>query len=77
MFLNIILFVSNDSGILFDKIKKHDGKFSYMVYIKEIKLLTRFVSFIEYDNYMMKPFKLYLFEDEDTSRKKIRLQISE
>jgi hypothetical protein len=48
-----------------------------MIYIKEIKLLTRFVSFIEYDNYMKKAFKLYLFEDEDTSRKKIRLQITE
>lgn len=65
------------SGILFDKTKKHDGKFSYMVYIKEIKLLTRFVSFVEYENYMKQPFKLYLFEDEDTSRKKIRLQIVE
>ena len=65
------------SGILFDKIKKRDDKFSYMVYIKEIKLLTRFVSFAEYENYMKQPFKLYLFEDEETTRKKIRLQIVE
>jgi hypothetical protein len=65
------------SGIIFDKTKKNDSRYSYMIYIKEIKLLTRFVSFIEYDNYMKKAFKLYLFEDEDTSRKKIRLQISE
>jgi hypothetical protein len=65
------------SGIIFDKTKKNDGRHSYMVYIKEIKLLTRFVSFMEYENYMKQPFKLYLFEDEDTSRKKIRLQIVE
>jgi hypothetical protein len=65
------------SGIIFDKTKKKDRRYTYMVYIKEIKLLTRFVSFIEYDNYMKKSFTLYLFEDEDTSRKKIRLQIIE
>ena len=65
------------SGVIFDKTKKNDSRHSYMVYIKEIKLLTRFVSYMNYENYTRQSFKLYLFEDEDNSRKKIRLQIVE
>ena len=61
-------------GVLFDKTMKGD-KFKYMVYLKDIKLLTSYTSHENLDNYTDRMFKIYLFENEDQSRKKIRLQL--
>ena len=61
-------------GVLFDKTMKGD-KFKYMVYLKDIKLLTSYTSDENLDNYTDRMFKIYLFENEDQSRKKIRLQL--
>ena len=62
-------------GILFDKLQKNDGTFIYMVYLEELKMLSRFKSYIEWDNYTVHPFELYLFEDEHCFKKKIRIQM--
>jgi exoribonuclease R len=63
------------SGIIFDKILKNDGNYSYMVYLKGVKLLSRFSSHNNFDDYSKHNFKIYLFEDEDKTKKKIRLQL--
>ena len=63
------------NGVLFDKINKNDGKYSYMVYLKQLKLLSRFTSQESYENYSQYSFNIYLFENEEKSRKKIRLQM--
>lgn len=61
-------------GVVFDKVPKGDGQaFSYMVYLERIKLLTRITSRTDIDNYTVRPFKLYLFEDEDKIQRKIRV----
>jgi hypothetical protein len=65
------------SGILFDKVIRNDGYFSYMVYLKELKLLSRITSSILLENYSHHNFHIYLFEDEDNTKKKIRLHLQE
>jgi exoribonuclease R len=62
------------TGIVFDKIKKSDGTFNYMVYLEEIKTLYRYICPTELDNYSKHKFNLYLFYNEDKYKKKIRVQ---
>jgi hypothetical protein len=69
------IMVVNHKGVLFDKILKNDGSIHYMVYLEELKLLSRISTHIDLKNYSSSNFKLFLFEDEDKSNKKIRLQI--
>ena len=69
------LIQTNHHGILFDKVQKNDGAFIYMVYLEELKLLTRLKTYTEYENYSSHQCRLYLFIDEHNLRKKIRVQI--
>jgi exoribonuclease R len=62
-------------GVVFDKINKNDGLFSYMVYLKPLKLLSRITTTLDIQDYSTHEFKIFLFEDEENSKKKIRLQI--
>ena len=64
-------------GILFDKNKKSNGMYSYMIYLEELKLLSRITTMLDIENYTYISCKLYLFEDEDKLKKKIRVQIIE
>jgi exoribonuclease R len=57
-------------GFVFDK--TIDGDFHYMVYLEEIKLLSRIKSKVELTD--THQFKIFLFEDEDKIKNKIRLQ---
>jgi len=63
------------TGILFDKNKKTDTLFAYMVYMEDIKILARISSDIDYALYTKVNCKLYLFQDEDKVRNKIRTVI--
>ena len=63
------------SGVVFDKITKNDGTISYMVYLEEFKILSRITTTVDVPNYSYNQFKLFLFEDEEKVKKKIRLQI--
>jgi exoribonuclease R len=62
-------------GVVFDKIIKNDGFITYMVYLEELKLLSRITTQVDVANYSYHKFNLYLFEDEDKIKKKIRLQL--
>ena len=46
-----------------------------MVYLEDIKLLSRITTREDIANYSSVQFKLYLFEDENRIKKKIRLHI--
>jgi len=74
-FMNPDIMYNEYSGIIFDKIMKNDGNYSYMVYLKDIKLLSRFSSHNNLNDFSKHSFKIYLFEDEDKTKKKIRLQL--
>jgi exoribonuclease R len=62
-------------GIVFDKIMKNDGGINYMVYLEKLKMLSRITTHIDVPNYSHNRFKMFLFEDEDKVKKKIRLQM--
>jgi exoribonuclease R len=62
-------------GYIFDKITRNDGLFQYIVYLSDIQMASRVTLREEFDNYTKHKFKLYLFNDEENLKKKIRLQL--
>ena len=61
-------------GIVFDKnLKKGEG-FSYMVYLKTYKLLSRFHTVIDIPNHSQCLFRMFLFETEHRTKQNIRLE---
>jgi len=62
-------------GYIFDKISRNDGLFQYIVYLPELKLTSKITIRDNLGNYDIHPFKLFLFNNEDKCKKKIRLQI--
>jgi exoribonuclease R len=64
-------------GVIFDMISKNDKSVTFMVYLEDLKLLSRVVLLpgAEIENYAKAKFRLYLFEDEDKTKRKIRLQM--
>ena len=63
------------NGYVFDKIERNDDLFQYMVYIPELNTLSRITCNNNTENYKKEKFKIYLFNEEDTLKKKVRLQI--
>ena len=61
-------------GYVFDKIKRNDGLFQYVVYLPDLKLISRLKERAELDNYESCKFTLFIFNDEDRLKKKIRIQ---
>ena len=62
-------------GILFDKTKKNDGFYNYMVYLEDVGILSKIVTYEELDEYSYMTFRLFLFQGEDKIKRKIRVSI--
>jgi hypothetical protein len=62
-------------GYVFDKIVRNDGLFQYMVYLPELKMASRVTFRENIENYALRNYNLYVFHDEETLKKKIRLQL--
>jgi exoribonuclease R len=62
-------------GYLFNKIDRNDGLFQYIVYLPELKLSSRVNLRDNFVNFENKKFNLYIFNDEDNFKKKIRLNL--
>ena len=62
-------------GVVFDKIIKNDGSINYMIYLEKLKLLSRINTHSNISNYTVCKCRMYLFEDEDKIKKKIRVQL--
>jgi exoribonuclease R len=62
-------------GYLFDKINRNDGLFQYIVFLPELKLSSRITLRENFTNFDCKKFKLYLFDNEEKFKKKIRLSL--
>jgi exoribonuclease R len=63
------------NGYLFDKISRNDGLFQYVVFLPQLKLSSRITLRENFDNFECKKFKLYLFNDEEKFKRKIRLSL--
>jgi len=64
-------------GYVFDKIIRNDGLFQYMVYLDKIKSVSRITSRFDMSDYGKYKFKVFIFNDEASLKKKIRLHILE
>jgi len=63
-------------GIIFDKSEKN-GAFKYTVYIKELNIVSfmKCHQEINFDNYKTVKFRIFLFENESSTKKKIRVYL--
>lgn len=62
-------------GYVFDKIVRNDGLFQYIVYLENLKSVSRITSRFDLVNFQKYNFKVYIFHDEANLKKKIRLHI--
>jgi hypothetical protein len=62
-------------GYIFDKILRNDKLFQYIVFLPELKLSSRITLRDDINNFENRKFKLYLFNDEEKFKKKIRLNL--
>lgn len=63
-------------GVIFDRtLKPDDGLYGYMVHLVDLDILGRVVSPEKYVNYQTMEFKIFVFEDAEKLRRKIRLGI--
>ena len=62
-------------GYCFDKLVRGDGLFQYIVYLPELKMTSKITVRENMDNYAARKYKLFLFNNEEKFKKKIRLQI--
>ncbi len=62
-------------GYLFDKISRNDGLFQFVVYLPELKMTSRITLRDNSDNFICRKFKIYIFNDEEQFKRKIRLHL--
>ena len=62
-------------GYCFDKIIRNDGLYQYIVFLPELRLTSRITIRDNLENYEKRQYKLYLFNNEEKFKRKIRLQI--
>lgn len=65
----------NYEGFLFDKLKRNDGLYQYIVYLPKLKMTSRITLRDDKEDYSSSYFKLYMFMNEAKLKKKIRLMI--
>lgn len=62
-------------GYIFDIMERNDGLFLYIVYVPEFKMTSKFIYYSKIELYNKHKFKVYLFEDKDMLKKKIRMEM--
>jgi exoribonuclease R len=60
-------------GVVFDRIKRTDGMYSYMVHLVDLNVLSRFSSPSYMEEHRVEMFRLFVFGDEDRLQRKIRV----
>jgi exoribonuclease R len=62
-------------GYCFDKLVKNDGQYQYMVFLPKLRLSSKITLRDNIPNYEKRQYKLFLFNDEEKFKKKIRLHL--
>jgi exoribonuclease R len=62
-------------GYCFDKLVRNDGLYQFIVFLPELKMVSRITMRENLENYEKRQYKLFLFNDEQRFKKKIRLQL--
>jgi hypothetical protein len=63
------------TGYCFDKLVRNDGLYQFIVFLPELKLASRITMRDNLNEYDICKYKLYLFNDEEKFKRKIRLQL--
>ena len=62
-------------GYIFDKLIRNDALYQYMVYLPEINMVNRFTSRYDKDNLSTQKFKIYVFIDQHSLKRKLRVEV--
>jgi len=62
-------------GYSFDKLVRNDGLYQFIVFLPELRLASRITMRDNLENYEKRQYKLYLFNNEEKFKRKIRLQL--
>ena len=63
-------------GYCFDKLARSDGLYQFVVYLPELKLTSRITVRENMENYELRQYRLFIFNNEEKFKKKIRLQLT-
>jgi exoribonuclease R len=63
------------NGYVFDKLVRNDGLFQFIVFLPELKLYSKLTLRENFADYDLKRFKIFVFNDENSLKKKIRLHV--
>ena len=62
-------------GYILDKLVRNDALYQYMVYLPEINMTNRFTSRYDKENLTRQKFKIYVFTDQHSLKRKIRVEV--
>jgi len=62
-------------GYCFDKLVRNDGLYQFIVFLPELRLSSKITVRDNLENYEKRQYKLYLFNNEEKFKRKIRLQL--
>ena len=62
-------------GYIFDKIIRNDALYQYMVYLPRLNMVNRFTSRHNKDDLSKQEFKIFVFTDQVSLKRKIRVEI--
>jgi len=62
-------------GFIFDKLIRNDALYQYMVYLPELNMVNRFTSRHDKTNLTKQQFKIYVFTDQVSLKRKIRVEM--
>ena len=68
------------NGFIFNKEKINKNKYTsyeYLVYLVDLKIVSKFKTTKSYNNYNFDVFKIYMFNDQNNLKKKIRIAITD
>lgn len=63
------------NGVVFDKMIRNNGSFHYTVYLEDLRIMSKITTHFELQEYTINQFKLFVFENEEKMKKKIKLQV--
>jgi len=64
-------------GYIFDKICRNDALYQYIVFLPELRLTSRITLRDNLENFYCRKFKMFLFNNEEKFKRKIRLHMLE
>ena len=62
-------------GYIFDKLIRNDGLYQYIIFLPELKLTSKITIRDNFENFENKKCMLFLFNDEENFKQKIRVHI--